>query len=186
MQMSRRAFQRLVMGSSAYACLPAAIAAPLSGEPLPEFQPFAAQLSRLIVALEALGSPLSKAERSAIDAALRNTVPSDAETSIRSIMSVLDKHALLEVTLNPEVRVSAVRGMANPELVQHGWRTFLIKVWNNAAVSPVLKIKSPQGAPVGRRSSLAIEGVHDFTNGAVDEVEARARWIAVEIGRAHV
>lgn len=32
---------------------------------------------------------------------------------------------------------------------------------------------------MGRRSSLAIAGVHDFTIGAVDEVEARARWLAI-------
>jgi hypothetical protein len=52
-------------------------------------------------------------------------------------------------------------------------------VCNQAGTTPILKIKSPQGAPVGRHSSLAITGVHDFTNGAVDEVEARARWLAV-------
>ncbi len=34
-------------------------------------------------------------------------------------------------------------------------------------------------APMGRKSSLAITGVHDFTNGVVDEMEARSRWIGL-------
>ena len=82
--------------------------------------------------------------------------------------------------LNPEMRIAAQRGAATAELVQGGWRTFLVKVHNTAGATTALHIRSPQGAPVGRRSSLAIEGVHDFTNGAVDTAEAAQRWIAVD------
>ena len=98
---------------------------------------------------------------------------------VKAIETTLDQHVLLEVELNPEMRVAAHRGPARAELSQGGWRTFLVKVHNNAGTTPTLVIKSPQGGSVGRRSSLAITGVHDFTNGAVDLVEARTRWLAI-------
>jgi hypothetical protein len=64
--------------------------------------------------------------------------------------------------------------------VQHGWRSFLIKVNNDATATSPFKIYSPQAEPTGRASDEAIIGVHDFTNGAIDAVEAESRWIALD------
>jgi hypothetical protein len=143
------------------------------------FQPFAAQIERLVAALEMLGTPFSAEHSAKLKVALRGGNDSESEDAVQRIVGILASRVLMEVELNPEMRISVKRGAAAPELYEGGWRTFLIKVSNQAGTTPVLKIKSPQGAPVGRHSSLAITGVHDFTNGAVDEVEARARWLAI-------
>ncbi|WP_263416411.1 CehA/McbA family metallohydrolase [Terriglobus albidus] len=173
MYLTRRTFHRLAIGSSACALLPAAVSA---AEELPAFQPFREQTLRLLTALESIGVPLSES------GVIRSTLQEAnvQASALEKVITLLDRHVLLQVTINPEMRLAVARGNALAELVQGGWRTFLVKVFNNAATTATLKIKSPQGAPVGRHSSLAIEGVHDFTNGAVDEVEARARWIAVD------
>jgi len=55
--------------------------------------------------------------------------------------------------------VKAQEGPAKPELVEQGWRTFLVKVQNEAGITPVLSVDSPNsgklaGTPegqVGRR-----------------------------------
>ncbi|MEG9436358.1 CehA/McbA family metallohydrolase [Edaphobacter sp. HDX4] len=180
MRYTRREFQRIALGSSAWGALTLSLP-PLSAEshsPVP-FQPFAAQVERLLAALEMLGTPLSQQENANLKTALRAKNDYAQQDDVQKIVSILAPHVLMEVDLNPEMRVSVKRGTANAELYQGGWRTFLVKVFNQAGTMPVLKIKSPQGGPVGRHSSFAITGVHDFTNGAVDEVEARARWLAV-------
>jgi hypothetical protein len=138
-------------------------------------QPFAAQAQRLADALAAVGSPLNSDELARLQ---RASLASDAE-DIASIVSVLDRHVLMEVRINPEARLSVSRGAAPANLVQGGWSAFLVKVINEAAATSPLIIRSPQGGATGRRSSLAVEGVHDFSNGAVDAAEARARWIAL-------
>ena len=176
MQLTRRSFQRLALSATASWSTPAWSQALLPA-PLPEAQPFFAAMRRLLDALESLGAPLSQQSMQALRATL-TSAPSD--TALRQSVALLDAATLLEVTLNPEMRVSAQRGKAEAELVQGGWRTFLIKVQNNAGATTALRIRSPQGGSVGRRSSLAIEGVHDFTNGAVDAAEAAQRWIATD------
>jgi hypothetical protein len=179
MKYTRREFQWVALGSSAWGALTLAVPT-LSGQMQMQttvpFQPFAAQIERLLTALEMLGTPLPALDTAKLRAALR--VDSNHQGK-QAIVGILAPHVLMEVELNPEMRIAVKRGAARAELYQGGWRTFLVKVSNHAGVTPVLKIKSPQGAPVGRRSSLAIMGVHDFTNGAVDEVEARARWLAI-------
>ncbi len=91
--------------------------------------------------------------------------------------AVLDARVLIEMTINPESLLRVPRGPA--VLVQGGWRTFLVEVRNEAHTTAPLAFRSPQGGSMGRKSSLAITGVHDFTNGVVDEMEARSRWIGL-------
>ncbi len=143
--------------------------------PLP-FQPFAAQIARLLTALEMLGEPLPPADSAKIRGALASQ---NEPVALQALTTVLDRHVLMGITLNPENRVSVARGQARAQLNEGGWRSFLLRVENHSAATAPLKIKSPQGGPTGRRSSLAITGVHDFTNGAVDPAESRSRWIAV-------
>lgn len=181
MRYTRREFQWMTFGSSAWGALTFSLP-PLLAEshsPVP-LQPFAAQIERLLAALTMLGTPLSQQESASLKRALRAENDHSGGDVVRTIANVLAPHVLMEVEINPEMRVSVKRGGVIAELYQGGWRTFLIQVSNQAGTTPVLKIKSPQGAPAGRRSSLAITGVHDFTNGAVDEVEARARWLAIQ------
>ncbi len=167
---SRRTFHRLLMLASAGKFLlprPTLLLAQAASPPL---QPLSAAVARLLRALASVGSPLSAAEQASI---------SSAHTSAE-IERTLDKHVLLEARINPEGRVSVSRGQAKAELVEHGWRTFLIKINNEAAITSSFKIYSPQGEPVGRESGESITGVHDETNGAVDLVLADQRWIGLD------
>jgi hypothetical protein len=181
MKYTRREFQRIALGSSAWAGL--AFAAPQLWSQMQidvPFQPLSAQIERVLTALDMLGTPLPANDAAAIRAAPRAGSAHEERDAVQTIEGILAPHVLMEVDINPEMRIAVKRGAAKAELYQGGWRTFLVKVSNLAGTTPALKIKSPQGAPMGRRSSLAITGVHDFTNGAVDEVEARARWLAID------
>lgn len=176
MEITRRTFHRLLaMSSSNYLLLRprAMVWAQASAVPL---QPLAAAVQRLLVALQSLGTPLSDSESVALQSAFR--LPEDR--GIAEIERILDPHVLLQADINPEGRVSVSRGKAKAELVKHGWRTFLVRVNNQAGITSPLKIHSEQAGPMGRESSEAIIGVRDFTNGAIDAVTAESRWIALD------
>ena len=92
-----------------------------SGEPT--FQPFAAQVKRLIVALQSLGSSLPASETNSLERAFRL---SDAD-GVAAIHRMLDPHVLFEARINPKRRASVARGKAKADLMEHGWRTFLVR-----------------------------------------------------------
>jgi hypothetical protein len=83
---------------------------------------------------------------------------SNAKTVVE-IQKILDRHCLTGVNINPESRVKVQEGPAKPELMEQGWRSFLVKVQNEAGVTAVLAVESPNagklaGTPegmVGRR-----------------------------------
>jgi len=121
----------------------------------------AAQVSRLAEALDYIGAPLAAADRQALDAAVhdaeklpardargRETAQAGATAAMQKI---LDRYALFDVHINPESRVKVTAGAAKAELVQQGWRTFLVKVRNEAGVTAPLKVESPQGQRVWAR-----------------------------------
>jgi hypothetical protein len=110
-----------------------------------EQQPLAAATERLVTALEYVGSPLSKEDRAMVEAALKQ---SDAKECVKQLQQVLDPLCVLGVLINPESRVSVVEGPAKKELVQQGWRTFLVKVHNQAGVTAELKAESPNMLPL--------------------------------------
>jgi hypothetical protein len=49
-----------------------------------------------------------------------------------------DLRPLVEVHINPEMRVKVARGAARAELVQGGWRSFLVQVRNEAGTTAAL------------------------------------------------
>jgi hypothetical protein len=127
-------------------CLTAAAQAP----PLPviedvEWQPLAAQARRLIEATDYLGEPLSRADQAALERAL-NT--SDHARAVRAIQETLDRYCLFLVTINPEMRVKGAQGPAKAELVEQGWRQFLVKVINESGTTAALRIVSPNAQSV--------------------------------------
>src|SRR4051812_29937302 len=65
-------------------------------------QPFAAQVRRVISALEHIGEPLNPAARAALESAFSEQ---DEATAVAAIQRVLDRHVLLKVNINPESRV---------------------------------------------------------------------------------
>ena len=115
-----------------------------------EAQPLLSQVRRLIDAMAYLGEPLSEADRARIDAAASMTA---SERAVEEIQRILDPRCLLNVRINPESRISVDRAAAPARLVEHGWRAFLVKVRNEAAVTGVLSLESPQARPVYRRGT---------------------------------
>src|SRR5687767_3644213 len=85
-----------------------------------EVQPLRAQVARLTQTLTYLGAPLSAAEIKELDDA--PALPADK--AVEKIQSVLDRHALFGVTINPEMRVKVAVGEAKRELDEQGWRVF--------------------------------------------------------------
>jgi hypothetical protein len=132
----------------------ALMASALAAQELPmvsnvELQPLAAQAERVADALEMTGEPLPAAERAELKGA----------KTVAEIQKILDRHCLVGININPESRVKVQEGPARPELMEQGWRSFLVKVQNEAGVTAVLAAESPNagrlaGTPegmVGRR-----------------------------------
>src|SRR5579859_2275016 len=115
-----------------------------------EVQPLEAATERLLEALNYVGAPLPADDRTALTNAFKG---SDAGKVTAAVQKVLDPHCVAGVTINAESRVSVIEGPAGKELMNQGWRTFLVKVNNQAGITPELKIESPNLAPLFRRSS---------------------------------
>jgi hypothetical protein len=115
-----------------------------------EAQPLKAQAKRVAEALDSLGEPLSKEQAAALDKAIAISDPDDA---VEAIQKVLDPRCLVGVNINPESRVKVARGPAAAQLVEQGWRVFLVKVHNEGGVTAELKATSPNAAAMHTRST---------------------------------
>jgi hypothetical protein len=135
--LSRRAF---VWGSMASVL---AFGVPLPAEEKgTSTQPFGAQVKRLIDALAFLGEPFTAAECLAL-----------SNETMATILAILDRRCLFEVHVNPEARVSVSSGPARAQLVEKGWRCYLVKVTNQAKVTATLQAESPQARSVYDRAA---------------------------------
>jgi hypothetical protein len=104
-------------------------------------QPLAANVGRVVQAMESLGTALP----AGVVAEL--TKAGEARNAER-LQKGIDPLVLLVVTINPEERVKVARGPAAAALQQNGYRPVLIKVINEAASTKPLRISSPQSGPV--------------------------------------
>jgi len=146
---------RFVFHQCLWAILLAIAASSAPAQTLPlvtevELQPLGAQVKRVAQALESIGTPLSKEQQAALDAALAN--PHAAE-AVAAVQKVLDPLCLAGVHVNPESRVKVSQGPARASLMQQGWRGFLVKVHNEAGVTAELRAASPNAAPLHKRST---------------------------------
>lgn len=145
-----------------------------------ELQPVAAQVKRVVEALDYLGAPLSTEERQTLDGALANT---DSVAASAVVQQVLDSHCLVGLTINPEMRVKAVQGPAKPELVAEGWRTFLVKVQNDAGATAELRLVSPEAQSVHdspwQRS--ASDKYYRKNEQSAKNVPLAQRWLDLEL-----
>jgi hypothetical protein len=101
-----------------------------------EGQPLAANVTRLLSALDGLGSPLPK---ETVDKLAQAAKARDAA----QLQKLLDPHVLFFVSLNPESRVKVQRGPAAAVLQQAGYTPVLVKILNESTVTKRLKIISP-------------------------------------------
>ena len=126
------------------------------GEDLPlvsavEFQPLAAQVARVVQALEVVGEPLPKAEAAELQKLLATAGGGKAQ--VEAIQKILDKRVLIGIEINPESRVKAQQGPAAARLMEQGWRTFLVKVANQAGITAVLAVDSPNSGQLANTSA---------------------------------
>src|SRR5439155_9906114 len=105
-----------------------------------EWQPLAAQIERLFEAMDYLGSPVSPEIKTAFEKIQEGK---GDDFAVGQVQKLLDPLCLLLVEINPESRVKVARGTAAAELVEGGWRQFLVKVQNDAGVTAILKGESP-------------------------------------------
>ncbi len=110
-----------------------ALAEPAPLVPNVEFQPLAAQIRRVVEASDYLGEPLPATMKAAMESA----------TAADELQTALDSRVLFVVNINPEMRVKVAQGPAKPELVEAGWRQFLVKVVNESGTTAPLAIVSP-------------------------------------------
>ena len=141
---------RLLFAASLVLCTTLAAADELPLIKGVEAQPLKAQARRVAEALDYLGEPLTAAEKAALEKGLANM---NAEEAVEAIQKVLDGRCLAGVNINPESRVKVARGPAKAELVEQGWRVFLVKVNNEGGVTAPLKATSPNADPLYTRSS---------------------------------
>ena len=127
-----------------------------------EWQPFVAQVRRLIEATDYLGTPFSAADKAALNAAMESA---DHKAAVAKLQEILDRYALFGVHINPEMRVKVAQGDAKPELMQDGWRQFLVKVANESGTTAPLAAVSPNAQSVHNRSEERRVGK-----------ECRSRW----------
>jgi len=139
-------------------------------------QPLIEATKRLIQALDVVGQPLSEADQAALKMAFAD------ENNIRcvtSIQKLLDAQCLAVVLINAESRVSVTEGPVDKELVQQGWRSFLVKVHNAAGITPQLVIDSPQAAPIYQLGKGARQQPQT-DNDLVSQAEAEQRFLDIE------
>ena len=119
-----------------------------------ERQPFVAATRRLVEAMEFAGAPLSDDVLKKIDEA--SALPDDV-AAVKQLQLILDPLCLAFVNINAESRVKVAEGAVKKELMQQGWRAFLIKVHNEAGINPVLIAESPNALPVYQQGRGARE-----------------------------
>lgn len=142
-------------------------------------QPLSAATGRLVEALQFAGAPLSDAEKEKLKAA--SLMDNEREAAM-AIQEVLDPYCVAFVHINPESRVEAEAGPAKMELMQNGWRTFLVKVHNEAGINPQLVVQSPQAEPLYMRGSGARERP-STKDKLVTPAEAKQRFLDIEMFR---
>lgn len=106
-----------------------------------EGQPLAANVARLLKALDFLGAPLAGDEAKALGKAVE-------DKDANKIQELLDRRVLFVVTLNPEARVKVAKGPGGTTIQQAGWTPVIVKVLNDSTVKKSLRVMSPQAGNV--------------------------------------
>ena len=129
--------------------------------------------------MEFLGSPLSADEKQALETAMART---DSAEGCAEIQRILDPRCLVGVTVNPEMRVKVAPGPARPELVEQGWRTFLVKVQNDAGATAPLRALSPNAQSVHDAASPRTDSDKYYSKqgGPAAKLSGADRWLDLE------
>lgn len=141
-----------------------------------ELQPFNAQVMRLIEAMDYLGSPFSPDDKKALVTALHEDDPGVA---VKKTQEILDRYCLFGVNINPEMRVKVAQGPARAELVEQGWRQFLVKVQNESGTTAALAVTSPNAESMSDARASLTPSDRFYRNQKKDYTPAaeRERWL---------
>ncbi|MEQ8848978.1 CehA/McbA family metallohydrolase [Botrimarina sp.] len=107
--------------------------------PVVERQPLLLQVDRLVEALDYIGNPVPQSTRDALRA-LRDERDDEVVTS--RVQELLDPLCLAGVRI-ADGKIAAAEGAVEPMLVEQGWRSFLVKVCNDARLTTRLHVESP-------------------------------------------
>jgi len=108
-------------------------------------QPLLAQVKRLDQALDAIGDPLSET----IKSSLKALQPEQGDAAVTAaVQKLLDPLCLMAVGISQDGSLTASSLMPKPELVEQGWKTFLVKVVNSGQKTGELLYDSPNAKPV--------------------------------------
>jgi hypothetical protein len=149
--------------------------------PQVDLQPFVAQVRRLVEAMDYLGEPFTDADKRALEQAFADE---NAERAAEAIQTVLDKRTLVRVQISPESRVSVERGAVQAALVEQGWRSFLVRVKNDAGVTAQLQAESPNAQLVYARGRSNIPGGFSLDPRPTQKITPRDvadRWLELSM-----
>jgi hypothetical protein len=157
--LSRRALIAAGLGSGALLACPSVLRG--LGEAAVEPQPYFASLRRVVQALQSLGAPLAPVDAEQI--ARLSAAPSPE--NLKEAELLLARYTLMRVRLSSEGTALSRPGESARELVEQGWRSFLIRVENPGGLTlPLTSISNAamdEGDLIhqygmGREPSLAV------------------------------
>lgn len=130
------------------------------------------QVRTLLPILRKHRGPLSEESLRKLETLL-DRQPTGAERTAAAVQKLLDAHCLVGVSINPESRVKAVRGPAPARLRQGREVPILVRVHNEAGVTPALTVRSPQQVKAGKTGEgrwleVRIEGSGRTSGGTLD------------------
>jgi hypothetical protein len=143
-----------------------------------ELQPLVAQVRRVIEAADYLGAPLAAEDKQALEKAFGE---SDAGAATEAIQRVVDKYCLFSVNINPESRVKVATGPAKHELIEKGWRQFLVKVHNEAGVTAELRAVSPNALSLFESGSSSTSSDRVLRKRGGGAANARDLWLDLQM-----
>ncbi len=110
-----------------------------------DLQPLRAQIQRLIQTKDYLGESFSAKTKRSLNQTLDQV---DGTKAVAAVQQILDAQCLVGININPESRVKVKAGPAKRELLEQGWRSFLVKVNNEAGVTAELRASSSNAQPL--------------------------------------
>ncbi|HVH71497.1 MAG TPA: hypothetical protein VNB49_10355, partial [Candidatus Dormibacteraeota bacterium] len=173
MKFSSRLRFALGLGLSALASAQNSMGQNMERTPKVALQPLAQQVRQVQEALNFLGQPLPAADAQRINQAMGRA---DEAAAVAELERILDRYALVIVTINAESRVKVEAGPARPELQQEGTRLFLVKVINSAGVTAKLEVHSENSGAVYTPSDSSAEPRMKLT-----EEDAKQRWADISL-----
>ena len=110
-----------------------------------ESQPLLASIGRLVEAMDYVGNPLP----AEVATELRKLAGSNNDDAVtKRVQEILDPLCLASVSINESGPPSVTSGDASRELLEQGWRTFLVKVINKPGRTTKLLVESPNARPL--------------------------------------